>query len=151
MRHVALRNIPPNKDLSGKTTTPLSEPVLLILLSLAPEPRHGYAILKDVERLSDGRVEMSTGTLYGALRRLLADGWIERFQEPQAPRDRQAYRLTGAGRQVVESEVERMKQLTAAASKRLRALPVTRSGRDFAGISVFHLGGARLAGGAKEC
>ena len=146
MRHIASRNIQ-----GGKPATPLSEPVLLILLSLAPEPRHGYAILKDVERLSDGRVEMSTGTLYGALRRLLADRWIERFKEPEAPRDRQAYRLTGAGRQVVESEVERMRQLTAAASKRLRSLPVTRSGRDFGGISVFNLGGAILAGGSTGC
>ena len=50
---------------------PLTEPVLLILLSLAGEPRHGYSILKDVEQMSDGRVCLSTGTLYGALRRLL--------------------------------------------------------------------------------
>jgi len=43
---------------------PLSEPVLLILLSLAEQPRHGYSILKDVEQMSDGRVVLSTGTLY---------------------------------------------------------------------------------------
>jgi DNA-binding PadR family transcriptional regulator len=57
---------------------PLSEPVLLILLSLAEQPCHGYAILKDVEEMSDGRVVLSTGTLYGALRRMLDDDWIER-------------------------------------------------------------------------
>ena len=49
---------------------PLTEPVMLIMLSLAGQPRHGYAILKDVEQMSSGRVMLSTGTLYGALRRL---------------------------------------------------------------------------------
>src|SRR5437016_1764835 len=90
---------------------PLSEPVLLILLSLAEEPRHGYAILKDVEELSNGRVRMSTGTLYGALRRMLDDRWIERSQELDAPRDRLAYRLSSTGRQTLEAEAGRMKFL----------------------------------------
>ena len=57
---------------------PLTEPVLLILLSLAEKPRHGYSLMKDIESLSNGRVRLSTGTLYGALRRLLEDLWIER-------------------------------------------------------------------------
>src|SRR5438552_808640 len=91
---------------------PLSEPVLLILLSVAAEPRHGYAILKDVEELSGHRVRMSTGTLYGALRRLLDDRWIERFREAEAPRDRRAYRLTSTGQNVVVEEMRRMKLLT---------------------------------------
>jgi len=98
---------------------PLSEPVLLILLSLAAEPRHGYAILKDVEELSGNRVRMSTGTLYGAIRRLLEDRWIERFREVEAPRDRQAYRLTSTGRNVVTAEMRRMKLLTRLATLRL--------------------------------
>src|SRR5437870_10869464 len=76
----------------------ISEPVLLILLSLAEQPRHGYAILQDTERMSKGRVRLSTGTLYGALRRLLEDKWIERFEEQDSSRGRQAYRLTPAGR-----------------------------------------------------
>ena len=101
---------------------PLSQPVLLILLSLAAEPRHGYAILKDVEKLSGNRVRMSTGTLYGAIRRLLEDRWIERFREVDAPRDRQAYRLTPAGRKVVAEEVHRMKLLTRVATLRLAGL-----------------------------
>ena len=98
---------------------PLSEPVLLILLSLAEEPRHGYSILKDVEALSNDRIRMSTGTLYGALRRMLDDRWIERFREPDAPRDRQAYRLSSIGRQVLDAEISRMKVLTRLASVRL--------------------------------
>jgi DNA-binding PadR family transcriptional regulator len=98
---------------------PLSEPVVLILLSLADQPRHGYAILKDVEEISGGRVLLSTGTLYGALGRLLDDRWIERFTEPEASRDRQAYRLTAKGRAILQTEASRMRQLTRLASLRL--------------------------------
>jgi DNA-binding PadR family transcriptional regulator len=100
---------------------PLTEPVLLILLSLAGEPRHGYSILKDVERMSDGRVVLSTGTLYGALRRLLDDDWIERFEERETSRGRQAYRLTAQGRRNLQFEITRMKQLTRLASLRVAA------------------------------
>jgi DNA-binding PadR family transcriptional regulator len=97
---------------------PLSEPVLLVLLSLAEQPRHGYAILKDVERISDGRVKLSTGTLYGALRRLLHEAWIERVEEGESPRDRRPYRLTSRGRHNLQLEVERMRQLTKLAALR---------------------------------
>jgi DNA-binding PadR family transcriptional regulator len=100
---------------------PLSEPVLLILLSLADAPRHGYALLKDIESLSRGRVRLSTGTLYGALRRLLEDRWIERFAQEDTSREKQAYCLTSAGRAQLESELDRMKQLTRAAGARLKA------------------------------
>jgi len=98
---------------------PLSESVLLILLSLAGQPRHGYAILKDVEAMSEGRVMLSTGTLYGALRRLLESRWIERFEEDEASRDRQAYRLTSKGRSHLGLEVARVKQLSRLAGLRL--------------------------------
>ncbi len=98
---------------------PFSEPVLLVLLSLAEQPRHGYAILKDVEQMSGGRVRLSTGTLYGALRRLLDQDWIERFEEDEADRERRAYRLTSRGRRNLKAEVERMRQLTKLASVRM--------------------------------
>jgi DNA-binding PadR family transcriptional regulator len=94
----------------------LSEPVLLILLSLAERPRHGYSILKNVEEMSDGRVRLSTGTLYGAIGRLLERGWIERFKESDNSRGRQAYRLTARGRQILRQEVSRLKQVTRVAS-----------------------------------
>lgn len=97
----------------------ISEPVLLILLSLAEQPRHGYAILQDTERMSEGRVQLSTGTLYGALRRLLEDKWIERFEEKDTSRGRQAYRLTAEGRRNLQMEVTRMKQLTRVAALRV--------------------------------
>jgi DNA-binding PadR family transcriptional regulator len=99
---------------------PLSEPVLLILASLAGGPRHGYALMKDIEALSGGRVRLSTGTLYGALRRLLQDSWIERHQQEDTSRDKQAYRLTAAGRAQVEIELDRMRQVTRVAAARLR-------------------------------
>lgn len=89
----------------------LSEPVLFILLSLAEQPRHGYAILQDTERISDGRVRLSTGTLYGALGRLLEDKWIERFKEQDRSRGRQAYRLTDRGRRNLQIEVSRLRHL----------------------------------------
>jgi DNA-binding PadR family transcriptional regulator len=98
---------------------PLTEPVLLILLSLAEQPRHGYSILKDVQELSRGGVVLSTGTLYGALRRLLDDGWIERYEDDDTSRGKQAYRLTSAGRRNLQAEVTRMKQLTRVAALRL--------------------------------
>jgi DNA-binding PadR family transcriptional regulator len=97
-----------------------SEAVLLILLSLAERPRHGYALMKDIEILSNGRVRLSTGTLYGALRRLLEDQWIQRFEQADTSREKQAYRLTAEGRKQLQMELDRMRQLTRAASTRLR-------------------------------
>jgi DNA-binding PadR family transcriptional regulator len=109
MRHVA------------ENSKPLSEPVVLILASLATEPRHGYALLSDVEKLSDGRVSLSTGTLYGAIRRLLEDDWIERFAQEDTSRDKQAYRLTAKGRAHLEAEIARLRHLAQAAAARLQA------------------------------
>jgi DNA-binding PadR family transcriptional regulator len=76
--------------------------------------------MRDIESLSNGRVRLSTGTLYGALRRLLDEGCIERFEQEDTSRDKQAYRLTPVGRRQLQCEVERMRQLTRAASVRLR-------------------------------
>jgi DNA-binding PadR family transcriptional regulator len=97
---------------------PLTEPVLLVLLSLAEQPRHGYSILKDIESISGGRVLLSTGTLYGALQRLLDNGWIERVVEEETPRDRRTYRLKSRGRRNLQVEIERMRQLTKVAAWR---------------------------------
>src|SRR5215831_11667752 len=99
---------------------PLTEPVLSILMSLANKPRHGYALMKDIEALSTGRVRLSTGTLYGALRRLLVDEWIERFAQEDTSREKQAYKLTPLGRRKLQLELDRMKQLTRVAAARLR-------------------------------
>lgn len=109
MRHVAQRN----------TDESLSETVFLILSSLAAGPRHGYSILQDVEEITTGRVRLSTGTLYGALRRLLDEGSIRRFAEKNPSRDRQAYELTAAGRRVLVAEVARMRHFAGIAAARL--------------------------------
>jgi len=110
---------------------PLREPTFLILLSLVPAKKHGYAILKDVEELSNGKVKLSTGTLYEALARLLSQGLIERILEDAptsvddledlSPRGkpRKAYRLTRAGRSLLEAETRRMHSLVYVAQKRL--------------------------------
>jgi len=100
-------------------TSALSEPVLLVLLSLVEQPRHGYSMLKDIESMSHGRVLLSTGTLYGALQRLLDNGWIERVHEDNTPRDRRTYRLTSRGRRNLQTEIERMRYLTKLASLRV--------------------------------
>lgn len=92
---------------------PLSEAVFFILLSLLPGPKHGYAIMKDVEAMSEARIRLSTGTLYGALKRLLEAGWIERLDDKgqEAGRPRKAYALTQAGKRLLEAEAARMKTL----------------------------------------
>ena len=102
---------------------PLSEAVFFILLSLSPRPKHGYAIMKDVESLSDSRVSLSTGTLYGALKRLLDGGWIRRVDEGQdkSGRERKAYALTQLGKGILEAETARMQNLVVVAQKRSTA------------------------------
>ena len=100
---------------------PLSEPVFWILLSLAGEPQHGYALMKDVDKHSAGRVRLTTGTLYGALARLLEDRWIEHFDTPDTARDKRAYRLTSLGRTRLQGETERLRHLTRLATARLKS------------------------------
>ena len=99
---------------------PLSETSFFILLSLAPSPRHGYAIIKEVSALSDERVLLATGTLYTALRRMLKTGLIERVgmnKLKEDNRERKYYHLTRLGRKILEAETERLRQLLDLASK----------------------------------
>jgi DNA-binding PadR family transcriptional regulator len=107
---------------NAQTQVPISEATFLILLSLSAGPRHGYAIMKDVAALSSGRVHLSTSTLYGAIKRLLEDGWIERLngEPPDASgRPRKEYRLTQAGRRILKLEAARLESLTRLARLRL--------------------------------
>ncbi len=101
---------------------PLSEVSFYILLSLAGEPRHGYAIMKDVANLSGGRIDLSAGTLYGALKRMLEQGWIERLELPgeldESGRPRKVYCLSTVGQAVLSAETERLRALVAAAARR---------------------------------
>jgi DNA-binding PadR family transcriptional regulator len=115
-----------SKPIEGQNSQPITETTYFILLSLAAGHRHGYAIMKDVQEISQKRVVLSTGTLYGALKRLLELGWIERVNDPMADengRERKAYRLTQLGQAVLDSEVERLNALLAAAEQRVVGKP----------------------------
>ena len=100
---------------------PLTPAMFHVLLALAGDDLHGYAILKEVELRTGGKVRLSTGTLYGIIKRLLADGLIvELRSRPSQTEDerRRYYRLTPQGRQVATAEAERMDEMVAAARSR---------------------------------
>src|SRR5260221_6370304 len=86
---------------------PLSPAVLHILLALAAEDLHGYAIMQEVARQSDGRVKLGPGTLYDNLQRLLAHGIVEELPSDGDSR-RRCYRLTGIGGRVLAADVARL-------------------------------------------
>lgn len=101
---------------------PLTETTFFILISLASGPKHGYAIMKEVEALSEGRVTLSTSTLYGGLKRMLESAWIERVPDPQpddGDRERKAYALTSLGRRILGAETERLRRLADVAELRV--------------------------------
>jgi DNA-binding PadR family transcriptional regulator len=91
----------------------LTAAVFHILLALAGGERHGYGILKEVLRHTDGAVRLGPGTIYGTLQRLMESGWVEESDGPAATVDerRRHYRLTRSGRQALEAEVQRMEGL----------------------------------------
>jgi DNA-binding PadR family transcriptional regulator len=98
---------------------PLTPALFHVLLSLADGDKHGYAILKEVESRTGGEVVLSTGTLYGIVKRLLADGLIREAASLSDER-RTAYRLTPFGRKVALAEAERLRALVATARKLLQ-------------------------------
>ena len=87
----------------------LTEAVYYILLSLA-SPRHGYGIMQETERMSSGRVKLAAGTLYGALNGLLDRGWIRAVPGAEDSR-RKEYALTEAGREALNRELDRLREL----------------------------------------
>ncbi|RKT54973.1 PadR family transcriptional regulator [Saccharothrix australiensis] len=100
----------------------MSEQAFLVLTALAEEPLHGYAIVRSVEALSEGRVVLRVGTLYGVLDRLVAEGLAERDREEvHRGRLRRYYRLTDAGVRALSAEVARLSANVRAASSVLRA------------------------------
>ena len=104
-------------------SAPLTAAMFNVLITLADGEKHGYAILKEVEEQTAGEVQLSTGTLYGIIKRLLGDGLIVESRHRPAEDDdsrRRYYRLTDEGRQVAVAEATRMEKLLARArSKRL--------------------------------
>ena len=108
---------------------PLTPAVFDILLALADGDRHGYAIAKDVEQRSSGRVKFGPGTLYGTIKRMLASGLIEEADAHPDPdlddERRRYYRITRLGLQVLQAESSRLATLLAAARGK-KVLPKTR-------------------------
>ena len=87
----------------------LTEAVFYILLSLV-EPLHGYGIMQNVEQLSNGRVKLAAGTLYGAINTLLEKGWITALSEEKGSRKKE-YLITAGGKEMLHSEMARLKEL----------------------------------------
>jgi DNA-binding PadR family transcriptional regulator len=117
-------------ELRGAMTTanfeeghePLTPAMFHVLLALAGDDLHGYAILKEVELRTGGKVRLSTGTLYGIIKRLLHEGLISelRSKPGQASDDerRRYYRLTPRGRELASAEAQRMDEVLAIARAR---------------------------------
>ena len=98
---------------------PLTPAIAHILLALADEDRHGYAIMQEIERMTEGAVRMGPGTLYGTLKRMLASRLVEETDARPDPalddQRRRYYRATPLGTAVLAAETERMAALLGAA------------------------------------
>jgi PadR family transcriptional regulator, regulatory protein PadR len=103
---------------------PLREPTFLVLAALGPGPLHGYGIIKAVEEMSEGRVHLRAGTLYGALDRLESQGYVA-FQGEGSDGGpaRRYYRLTADGQRLLASEASRLEANARIAFARLRIEP----------------------------
>jgi DNA-binding PadR family transcriptional regulator len=109
------------KTSTPESNAPLTPAMFHVLLALAGDDLHGYAILKEVELRTAGEVKLSTGTLYGVIKRLLNEGLIiERRERPAAHDDerRRYYRLTPQGREVAAAEAQRLEKVVAIARAR---------------------------------
>lgn len=94
---------------------PLTPAVFHILLALADAERHGYGIMQEIALRTDGKMRMGPGTLYGSIKRMLADGLIEESGERPDPalddERRRYYRLTDFGLHVAQAEARRLSEL----------------------------------------
>jgi DNA-binding PadR family transcriptional regulator len=101
---------------------PLTPAAFHILLALAEGERHGYAIMREVAEQTAGQMRLGPGTLYGSIRRMLGDGYIEESEARPDPalddERRRYYRLTPVGRRVAEAEAMRLQALTRTAEAR---------------------------------
>ena len=102
------------------TMLPLQPAVFQILVALADQDRHGYAIMQDVAARTDGHLKLSPGTLYGSIKRMLEEGLIVEVESRLSPGDdherRRYYRITPFGRDVARAEADRLTVLLAQAS-----------------------------------
>ena len=109
-----------------ESVLPLSPSMFHVLMCLAEGDRHGYRILKDVAARTGGRVELSTGTLYGIIKRLLDEGLVTEVRS--GSERRRAYRLTSFGTAVARAEAARLDEMVAAA-RATGLLSAVRKGR----------------------
>ena len=105
-----------NETSPGPKPQPTLTPAAFhIMLVLAGGENHGYAIMREVAEHTQGKMRLGPGSLYGTIKRMLADGWIEETDERPDPElddeRRRYYRLTGVGRKLVQAEAERLEQL----------------------------------------
>ena len=100
-------------DAEIEALLPLAPAFLHILIALGDGERHGYSIMQDVAARTEGRVRMSPGTLYGSIKRMLAEGLIEELTTGAAGADerRRFYRITRFGRRVAAAEAQRLTSL----------------------------------------
>lgn len=113
-----------NLSLKSDNPLPVTPAVFHILLALADGEKHGYSIMQEITRITDGTIRMGPGTLYGTIKRMLEAGLIEESDErPDAALDderRRYYRLTNLGGRVARAETVRLANLVnVAQSKRL--------------------------------
>lgn len=102
------------------TAKGMTRQAFFVLTALADQPRHGYGILREIEELSGGEIQLRVGTLYGVLDRLTADGLIVLDREEvQQGRLRRYYRLTDDGVAALDAEAERMAAGAGAAKRRI--------------------------------
>ena len=104
------------RDINGKRLFPKPDPSLLVLSSLAGGPKHGYALMKDVEEFA--RVTLGPGTVFGCLARLEERGLVEALE---AENRRHPYRLTAVGVVALEEQLAELERVTSTGSKRLGA------------------------------
>lgn len=99
----------------------LTETVFYILLSLS-KPRHGYAIMRNAERLTGGRVSLGPGTLYGALNALLKKQWICEANRENSDTRKKEYALTRIGENALAQEIARLQELVRNAKSELEGM-----------------------------
>ena len=97
-------------DVMTDRDSPLTEAFFYILLALR-RPNHGYGIIQEVEQLTDGRVALGPGTLYGAIQTLQKRGWIQIYSVDTESRKKKEYVITQAGREVFAAEMDRLREL----------------------------------------
>lgn len=102
---------------------PLNPRVFYVLLALAEEDRHGYAVSKAVETMTDGSVRLTPGTLYPLIHQMLVDGWITPASDGGADARRRSYKLTPHGRRIAQAEARRLEDLVRMA-RSFKLLPV---------------------------